>query len=406
MLRICFVLILASLAVPPVVANEVTPRTEIIHMWLADSEQKALSVFRQDLEASGVDWSDYGVTNNFKGVRGDFSQRMALGSPPTIAQWIVGRDNVGLVESGVFRAIEDVDNMFRDNLYQEVYDIVALEDGSLSALPVGIHTQNHIAYNNELLKEYGLKEAETWDELISYGPALAEKGVALIANSDETWQLRNLFISIISSVLSYEEMKLLDEKNTDFTSLATGFSRSFDILLQLRKFALPGFEGRRWEKATKAVADGHALVQVLGDYIAPEFPEGVDLVCGAVPEAKYALWGMDSFVFTATDDPTALAGHDAMLKAMLKPQNLADYISHKGGISVMHSIHPDQIKNKCIAATLGDWSQFENRYWMGGEVWRNRFAVMGTFVQKIWSQEGEVDPQQAGERLAVILDSL
>jgi len=382
-------------------ADEV-PRVEMLHMWRTDSEQHALGAFRDPLIADGVDWYDYATDNNFQGIQTEFSNRLSLDDPPTAVQWIVGEEMRRLAGGDAIRRIP-LTQEITNRLHPEVIELVEI-DGELAGIPVGIHTQNHIVYNRRIAEKVGIEIPETWDDLIALGTTLSEKGVYLIAASNQEWQLRVLFNSILSSVLTADEFRLVMSPQTSVDHLVPKFKTAFTTFAQLKMFADPNDDDRSWEEVTEVVADGTAFAQILGDYIVPEFPDREAIVCKRSPGANFIIWGMDSFVLPETNDQSVRIGQDKLVKAILSPENSAEYISRKGGVPVTRDADLSRL-GPCSLAVTESWDRIENRIWTGGDVWRHRFSAMAAVAKREWDNE-QIDPEAAAKRLASVLGAI
>ena len=368
----------------------------MLHMWRASSEQAALAAFRTPITEQGVDWYDYATENNFQGIQTEFADRMSLNDPPSVVQWIVGEEMKRLANRKVFRSIP-LDATLKERLHPEVLELVQIGD-ALAGLPVGIHTLNHAVYNESIAEKYDLGIPETWDELISYGDTLRAEGIYLIAASTEQWQQRKLFVSILSSRLTPEEFTRVMTPGTDLSDLRRKFVDAFRVLRDLKAYANPDSEdARRWEDLSAMVAEGRAFAQILGDYIVPEFPDRAAIVCTGSPGSNFVVWGMDSFVLTASTDPALTAGQDLLIEIVLSPEIAATYVTRKGGVPVTNDVDASNL-DPCAAAALATWENAERRIWTGGDVWRRRFSAMGGFAKRMWDMES-FDPAAAARRL-------
>lgn len=383
-------------------AAEEAPRVEMLHMWRTDSEQHALGAFRDPLIADGVDWYDYATDNNFQGVQTEFSNRLSLDDPPTAVQWIVGEEMRRLASGDAIRRIPLTQEISK-RLHPEVIELVEVQ-GELAGIPVGIHTQNHIVYNRRAAEKLGVQIPESWDDLISLGDVFSENGIYLIAASNQEWQLRVLFNAILSSTLTADEFRSVMTPQANVEHLIPKFRAAFSIFAQLKKFADPNDEDRRWEDVTKAVAEEKAFAQILGDYIVPEFPDRGAIVCKRSPGANYIIWGMDSFVLPETNDQSVRIGQDKLVNAILSPENSAEYISRKGGVPVTRDADLSRL-GPCSLAVTESWDRIENRIWTGGDVWRHRFSAMAAVAKREWDNE-QIDPEAAAKILASVLGAI
>lgn len=401
MYKSLFLAILVSTTSLQAYAQE-KPYVEMLHMWRTQSEQYALGAIRDPLIARGVDWYDYATENNFQGVQTEFSKRLSLDAPPTAVQWIVGEEMIRLAQSGAIRKIP-IDQAMKDRLHPEVLELVRYED-SLAGIPVGIHTQNHIVFNAKIAADLGLEIPQTWAELISYGETLASHNINLIAASNEQWQIRVLFNAILSSYLDPDEFMEVMSPKTSVEHLIPKFEKAFGVLAELKRYANTDDADKPWEEVSRKVVEGQAFAQVLGDYIVPEYPDRSAIVCSRSPEARFIIWGMDSFVLTRTEDPDALAGQDMLVETILSPEVAAEYIARKGGVPVTRDADISRL-DRCSAGIAENWANTAARIWTGGDVWRGRFSALATVAKREWDNE-EIEPQAAARRLSSVLGAI
>lgn len=383
--------------------NAIHAEIEVLHLWRSQSEQRALHVFRDALINEGVSWLDSPVSENFMALQEEFSRRYAVGAPPSAVLWIVGENMLKLARNGIFTPIKDKDNRLKRYLLPEVYELVAMEDG-LAGIPVGIHGQNFSVYNKSILERYNFEVPKTWAQLISYGPILEKDGIYLLAGSNQAWQIRTILYSILSSRLTLEEYTRLQTEGELIDDLKIKIEWAFGILRDLIKYMHPDYPDLAWEDATKLVAEGAALVQILGDYIVPEFPIIENIVCTSPPNSKYIIWGVDSFAFPKVTRKASILGQELFVKAIINKDNIIKYIKAKGGIPVIKDMQPDQL-TYCHAENLKRWNGTVDRMWSGGGSWQKRLGVMGSFIKDNWDLVTK-SPDIAASRLIKILNSI
>ena len=70
-------------------------------------------------------------------------------------------------------------------------------DGTFYAVPVNIHGENWLFYNNKVLADAGLQPPKTFAELVAMGPKLKEEGVIPLAHGGQGWQEHILFNAVL-----------------------------------------------------------------------------------------------------------------------------------------------------------------------------------------------------------------
>lgn len=264
---------------------------EFMHLWRTDSERQALAVLQTAVTKEGLGWREHAVDGNFSGVRSKFAERIALGRPPSATFWIGGDDLGKFVDDGLFRAIRDTPGRprLRDILLPEVLEMVAHGDG-YAALPLGIHLQNFVVYNRAIFDRLSLRIPQSWQEFLNAAPALLAAGYTPLSMSDQTWQLRFLFTSILAEQVSHEELLgLLKRAEQTSDAVKLKLRRALEIFDQLRSFTNADHHDLAWEKVALAVSSDKAAAVLMGDFLSPLFDDDSRFECGLAPGNKFVL---------------------------------------------------------------------------------------------------------------------
>ena len=387
----------------PAVAQEADAQVELMHFWRAPGEQHALAALTDPVKEAGIGWRDYTSEGNFSGMKIEYARRISLGSAPGILHWIMGNEMRRLSALGMTRTIPDDDGLFAKQLVPEVYDVIKME-GGISGIPVGIHTQNVIAYNRNLLAEFGLEPARNWDEFVSFGPVLAEHGKLLLALSDEQWQIRLLFSSILSTLINIEEFATLAKDDEDVARLRQPFEDTLSILFRIKPYTNLDYHKKDWQAVVQTADQGDALSIMFGDYMASEFSDEDGMHCSIVPGHKLVIWGADAFIFPTMGDDDAIHGQDAFITSATTPEHLLEYAYRKAAIPVLKDITSARFL-PCLEQVFTDWSRTEEKFLIGGDFWQRRFVAIGSFLNEEWKKDS-VDPAGAASRLIEILNNL
>ncbi len=379
---------------------------ELLHVWRTPGEQAALKVFKDEAIKRGVAWSDYAVHGNFGGIRESFSDRYALNAPPTAMQWIIGKELIDMVHKGIIRKLP---NTWRGRpldkiIIPEVLQTIIVNDG-ITVVPLAIHIQNHIVYNNELLNKLEARVPKSWDEFLVLAKKAHEAGITPLAMSDQRWQMRILFSSMLVEVMSHQEWTKLFSPNADIESFRPKFEKAFGYLLTLRPLTDPGVKNRHWEDASKMVVDNKALAQVLGDYVRSTYPEDSQkFTCGLAPGSNYILWGADSFAFVNVSDKNEIKAQDILFDIILDPEHQKSYVHYKGGIPVVQNVQPSGL-GVCTKLAMDQWKNSKERIWFGGDNWQRELEAVGGVVSKVWNTNN-ITPTKAADMLLRALKAI
>jgi len=358
-------------------------RFEFLHLWLTESEQNALKTISEPLKAQGIEWLEHPVTKHFSGIKEELSKRLSLGIPPTGVFWLGGPELRELVETHSFRVIpNEVNGHFLDEkLLPEVYEVLSYE-GGLTALPVGIHLQNHIIYNMDILNELGLSLPKTWEELLSMGPALKKRGYDVLSISDQDWMLSILFASLLVEYLTPEQFLTLVENKGDLEGLREPFEKTFDLFLRLRPYFNPNLSNLHWAETTKRVIEGKALAVVLGDFATPLLPKAGSFHCDLPPGNKFILWSVDVIALIDTKSKADEAGQTALIDLVFSKDHMANYIAKKGGIPVLKDARPKD-QRQCMRGGLEKWnSPLYQRVYLDSVKWSRELSAIAKIAKR------------------------
>ena len=372
----------------------------MLHLWRTQSEQRAVEVLRKQAIAHGAEWREIAVSG-FPAVKEEFAKRTAIGHPPNVANWPLGRELNAMAANGLTRRITDEYAFFASQLTPEAFNLIATDNG-LSGIPLGYHIQNHVAYNQDLLTKYGLQRPKTWSELISYGPRLKADGIYLISNSDEPWQIRNLFMSVISSLVSDDDIRHLLVGDRSIEGMRANIFATIDILRKLREYAEPDSRGRKWEEAVRSVEQQRSLSVALGDYIIPEFNKATNITCDLAPGANYILWGADTLTFPVTQDPRLIAGQDLLVKLLANRDTLLEFSRWKGSISAVKNASTEGM-HPCTAYLHGRWDTVAAKALADADSWNRRLAALGYVLSLLWNGE-QIEVEAATDRIVKVLE--
>lgn len=383
-------------------AEDVKPRFELLHLWVNDAERYALRAISDPVMASGVDWSESIVAKNFLGVRAAFAERLALGVPPEGVFWIGDNGAAKLVRDGLFRPIPDRIGTwaFSDHLIPEVYDAVKMGN-AITVLPLGIHLQNRMIYNIDILTRLGLKAPESWQALLDMAPILAEHGINAITLSDERWQMRFFVTAVLSEMLTGEELRKLLTGTAPAREFEPQLTRMVAMMLALRPYADPASHDLVWGTVVENVAVGTAFAAFLGDFAAPVVARTSSIRCAAPPGSNYLMWSFDTFAMTESDDPAVIAGQEEVIKAVIDRDIQTEYVRRKGGIPAYRDTDP-AILDPCSRASVASWKDTGEKIFLPAAEWSQSLNVIASVVRTAWHDPSQTTASITAEMIAAL----
>jgi len=380
------------------------PTFDLMHLWLADIEAPALQVLRNAIESAGLEWHEHRVQGNFYGIRTTFSELVSLGVPPKAVFWIGGDELTFMVDAKVVRPISGqlTRGRLRKFLRPEILTQIS-HDGAYTSLPLVIHLQNVALVNKTILKLLNLDHFNSWNQFIEAAPRIKDAGFIPLAMSDQHWQLRFLFQSMLSDGLSKDEFSdLLLAKRGDAWSRAQ-LLKAFKILLAVKPFANDDFLDLSWNEVIYKVRDGQAALTISGDFLAPSIRKIETVACTQVPGEKFVSWSFDVLAFPTLKSPQERQIQDRAIMAMSNPEFLANFAIKKGGVPVIEKVNSQELDN-CSARSLTNWTTMDKLF-LGSERWRLQFNSISSIAQDFW-RSTDPDPGKYADLLLQEIKSI
>lgn len=411
-MRPCYILIGLSLALTSAQPSKVNaigdigspPAFDLMHLWLADIEAPALQYLKSAIKSAGLEWHDHPVHGNFYGVRTTFSGRVSLGVSPKAVFWIGGDELNSMIDAKIVRPITtdltkgDLQGILRPEILEQI-----THGNAYTSLPLVIHLQNVAMINKPILEGLNISQFSTWKEFIDAAPRIKAAGFIPLAMSDQRWQLRFLFQSMLSDALSRDEFRdLILAKRSDTWSKAQ-FVRAFETLRAVKPFANPDFHNLAWNEVIYKVRDGHAALTISGDFLAPSI-RGIDTVsCISVPGERFVSWSFDVLAFPEQSATTARRVQDRAISALSNETFLRNFAIRKGGVPVLTNISPQEL-DTCSARSLANWTAKE-KLQLNSERWRLQLNSIASIAREFWLSDNP-DPEKYSDVLLKEIKSI
>lgn len=335
---------------------------EVIHWWTSGGEQAAVSVFAQELDATGDKWVDNAVALG-ETARATIMQRALGGDPPDAAQFNPGRQYEELIAAGLLLDLTDLAEAegWDDFIRPEQIKAPCKIDGKWWCVPVNIHMQNWAWASVAAFEKAGLELPQDWATYIADLPKLQDAGVIPFAVGGDGggWQVSLLANQLILAQLGAEAVeKIWKDQDLD---LAGGpeVLTAFQTLKSLGEYADDGSPNRSWADTTALVIQGEAALQVMGDWAQGEFQVAgqqpdIDYGCllgPLVPDPKYVRTGGDIFVFFKQNDAEVERAQLSLASLMVNPRTQALFNTAKGSAPVRDDVDLS-LANDCMKKAI------------------------------------------------------
>lgn len=335
---------------------------EVVHWWTSGGEQAAVSVFANELDATGDKWIDGAIALG-ETARATVMQRALGGDPPDASQFNPGRQYEELIAAGLLLDLtplaesEGWANFIRPAQIAEP----CLIDGKWWCVPVNIHMQNWAWASVAAFQKARLEVPTTWDDYLAALPKLKEAGVIpfAIGGDGGGWQVSLLANQLILAQLGAGPVEQVwKDKNLEVAG-GPEVLKAFQTLKGLGEYADDGSPNRSWADTTSLVIQGEAALQVMGDWAQGEFQvagqkPGVDYACllgPLVAEPKYVRTGGDIFVFFKQNDPEVERAQLSLASLMVNPRTQALFNTAKGSAPIRDDVDMS-LANDCMKAAI------------------------------------------------------
>ena len=311
-------------------------KAEVIHWWTSGGESAAVKVFADAFDKAGGEWVDSAVAGG-AAARAAGVNRIVGGNPPTMMQFNTGKQLDELVNSGFLVNLdaEAEAGHWRDVLPKAIVN-ASIRDGHFYALPVNIHGQNWLFFNERVFADAGATPPRSWGEVIEAGKKIQAKGLVALAHGGQPWQDHLLFDAVLAGEGGSDLYLRVYGEDAQAAIADPKFKHVAEMFKQLRGLMDPGMPGRNWNDATSMVITGKAGMQLMGDWAKAEFTSagqtpGKQFGC-AVPGAGGYVMGGDVFVFPKTKD--GAAAQATLAKLMLSKDVQLAFNEKKGSVPV------------------------------------------------------------------------
>lgn len=335
--RLATILAATAIAAPLAGTAKAEGSLEGIHHWVSESEVNALKVITEKLASKGFTWVDSAVGGLSGGnATQALRTRIAAGNPPATMQFL-GYEGIDWEGEGVLVSLNDLyaANNWEAALPPQILQFVRADD-TFFAVPVNMHRQNWVWANKVIFDKYGIAIPKTWDEMIAAGEKLKAEGVTPFSLSDESWQILEVFESILAGqggTAFYKQIMALDPAALSSDEMV----KAFDTLRTIASMTDDGIAGRDWAVATGRVAAGQAAMQIMGDWAKGEFlakgmKPGVEFLCFPTPGEAHFSFVIDTFGMFKNDDPNVTAAQIAWAESIMDPEVQKEFNMIKGSI--------------------------------------------------------------------------
>ena len=328
-----------------------TQEVELFSWWIAPSEADALdaliALHRQKYPNERV---FNGAVESGAKAKEVLAERIAAKVPPDLYQEnaynlpVVREQNPGSLLT--ITELFDAEGL-RDVLLPEVIDDVTI-DGEIAAMPVNVHRENSLIYNQHLFEEQGLEVPTTLDEFFTVCDALKAAGITPLATSHTGWIQRILFNSLTAASMGAEAYRsyFLGESELDEPALREAIGLLDRVLTSYVNDSASDVEFG-WTDCADLLFNGQAAMFIHGDWAKGYFTSngwdpGTSFgVVGTPGAADLFLYGVD--VLALLDGAKSPEAAQDFLRVVASKEGQVAFNKIKGSTPIRLDVDSDDL---------------------------------------------------------------
>jgi glucose/mannose transport system substrate-binding protein len=342
----------ASFGSTMVSAQEEGGQVEIFSYWTAGGEADGLNAIQEVFSAAHPDIEIVNaVIAGGAGVNANavLATRMQGGDPPDTFQIHGGAE---LIDNWVVTDfMEPISDLYAELGLAELFpagivDLVSYE-GEQYAVPVNVHRNGVLWYNQALFDQHQLTAPTTWDEFFTAADALLAADVTPLALGDrDGWTALNLFEQILLSHLGAEDYRAIWAGEVPWTDERV--TAALETMSRVLDYVNEDHATLTWDQAAGKLIEGSAAMNVMGDWAKGYFTAngwvpGEDFGWAPVPGAQGT--------FTVVTDSFALP------QGVKNPENARLWLETLASVEGQDAFNP--LKGSIPARVDADRSKYD-----------------------------------------------
>ncbi|WP_242886256.1 ABC transporter substrate-binding protein [Actinomadura litoris] len=246
-----------------------TSEVEVFSWWTGAGEADGLAAMKADFEKRNP--STKFTNAAIAGGSGTQAQavlasRLQNRNPPDSFQGHAGAELLDYIKAG---QIEPLDSFYDENRLKAAYPEQLLQQityqGKIYSVPVNIHRSNVLWYNPGVLKDAGISAPpKSIAEFIADLKAVKEKTKKVPLSLGAQWTADHLLENVLLGDLGTDAYNALWKPGADWGTPAVG--KALGDFGEIMKYTTQEAASTDWQGAAKAVVDGRAAFNIMGDW--------------------------------------------------------------------------------------------------------------------------------------------
>ncbi|MEU6037520.1 ABC transporter substrate-binding protein [Actinomadura sp. NPDC047616] len=362
-------------------------QVEVFSWWTGPGEADGLQAMKADFERKnpGTKFVNAAIAGG-SGTQAQavLASRLQNRKPPDSFQGHAGAELLDYIKAG---QIEPLDSFYDENNLRAAYPQQLLQQityqGKIYSVPVNIHRSNVLWYNPRILEDAGLSgPPKTIAEFIAALKAVKDRTGKVPLSLGAQWTADHLLENVLLGDLGTDAYNALWKPGADWSTPAV--TRVLTDFAEILKYTTVEAASTDWQGAAKAVVDGKAAFNIMGDwaygYFVNPAPNGLGKKLDT--DFKYApapgtdgtyMWLSDSF--TLPRGAPHRAGAIAWLKEASSKEGQDLFNPKKGSIPARKDADRSLYKGY-LEYALNEWTRPDIK--LAGSFWH------GVAANKKW----------------------
>ncbi|WP_242906630.1 ABC transporter substrate-binding protein [Actinomadura terrae] len=387
-----------------------TSEVEVFSWWTGAGEADGLAAMKADFEKRnpGTKFTNAAIAGG-SGTQAQavLASRLQNRKPPDSFQGHAGAELLDYIKAG---QIEPLDSFYDENRLRSAYPEQLLQQityqGKIYSVPVNIHRSNVLWYNPGVLKDAGISAPpKSIAEFIADLKAVKEKTRKVPLSLGAQWTADHLLENVLLGDLGTDAYNALWKPGADWGTPAVG--KALGDFGEIMKYTTLEAASTDWQGAAKAVVDGRAAFNIMGDWAYGYFTGGAPNGLGKKLDTdfKYApspgtdgtyMWLSDSF--TLPRNAPHRGGAIAWLKEASSKEGQDLFNPKKGSIPARKDADRTLYKGY-LEYAFNEWNKpgikLAGSFWHGVNAGKKQHTDIDTAVG-LFLQNKDVAKLQAG----------
>ena len=332
------------------------PKTNMLHQWDSGNDAASIAKLGEMFTKAGGTWQQTSIAGHTANTLAKLRVDVLAGNAPPAVQ-LKGPEIAEWNETG---KTANLDAQAKEEGWEaavapELLPVMKPK-GNWVAAPMNIHRINWLWGSTKAMAKAGIKDLpKTWAEFNADCDKIVSAGLICIAHLSADWTDATTFENVVYG----QDMELFKKAfvQGDVDALRSpGMVKAFDQMrLMVTKYMDKGIAGRDYDAASNMMAKGEAAFFIMGDWeigalTAGGFKNGVDYVCGAVPNDSGKpgfILNSDSVVFFTQKDKDYIDGQKLLAHLILSKEFQTVFNQAKGSIPARLDVDLSQGFNPC-----------------------------------------------------------